>query len=212
MNLLPYIPFLAFFPLPAAAADAARQLALLAKAKDPYRILAGRTNSILADGFVVFGGKVLGTEKGGIRLEGDYAPYGSGDVPQIREFFVAHFPYQVADDDQVGLDPNRLFLAKLAGVHRYTTAIGGSRIIHALDYGIPCAPPAAPAPRPRVPSAAPSPGLTNCPPTNAPTPSKETHPSPLSSDPFHPSPPIVPGRIPSIPAQIGPSRPFSSLF
>lgn len=112
-------------------------------ARDPYRLIRGQVNSVLAKGFVTFSGKVIGVEKGGIRVWGWFEYFGnSAPIQPEKEFFVSAFPYQVADDEAIGLDINQILMAKLAGLHKYSSAIGGTRTIRLLEYGTPCAPPA----------------------------------------------------------------------
>lgn len=53
------------------------------------------------------------------------------------DFFVANFPYEVAEGDVIGRDIKaKTFLcAKIDGVYTYHTVMGGSRTIKKLDYG-----------------------------------------------------------------------------
>lgn len=51
-------------------------------------------------------------------------------------FFVAGFPYQVAENESING-----YSAKENGVYTYSTTIGGTSTIRKLDYGIPCAVP-----------------------------------------------------------------------
>lgn len=81
-------------------------------------------------------GQVLGVQPNGIRImiPGSFNGHG---VYDNTEYFVANFPYQVAEGDH--LRPG-VYTAKEAGTYTYPTAIGGSRTIHKLDYGYPCGP------------------------------------------------------------------------
>jgi len=55
--------------------------------------------------------------------------------PGGNDFFVANFPYQLADGDQLGFGwmKDRYF-AKADGVYAYTTVLGASRTVHKYDY------------------------------------------------------------------------------
>lgn len=103
--------------------------------KDFYRVVNGQTNSLLADGWCRFYGKILQTTRDGVRIEGYFANLKTGaQVP--GEFFVKHFPWKLPDDSLVGYR-DRIF-AKEVGTFDYTTVLGANRSIRALDYGIPC--------------------------------------------------------------------------
>jgi hypothetical protein len=119
---------------------------VLANAKDPYRIIEGKTNSVLAAGFKVFFGRVLEVQKNGIRVSGSYLP---GGPLEDTDFFVANFPYQVADGDELSYGTG--WAAKVDGTYTYRTVLGASRTIHKLDYGtIYVPPPPAPPSREQI--------------------------------------------------------------
>ncbi len=131
--------------------------------KDPWRDFSGVKQFVKTPGWMEFQGKVLEVQKGGIRVEGGY-----GELFQVidtnKEFFVANFPYPVADGESVGLghdihamvahDAGVCTLANsyateegtaqtitMTGVSRTTeaaTVMGGSHTVRRLDYGIPC--------------------------------------------------------------------------
>jgi len=121
--------------------------------KDPWHEIDGRTNFAgiweapatdstlngkviltyvpLDSGWREVSGKVLEVQLNGIRIS---IP---GRIAGETEYFVANFPYRVAEDDYL---PPGIYTAKEAGTYTYPTAIGGSRTIHQLDYGHPCGP------------------------------------------------------------------------
>lgn len=114
------------------------------------------------NGWVSFEGKVLEVQSGGIRIQGAYAgepasgvSYGyirldGEDLGNEKEFFVAHFPYDVAEGDWIG-DNRRtktFYMAKEDGTYTYSTVLGGSRTIRKLEYGTPYTPPPPPPPTP----------------------------------------------------------------
>ncbi|MGA3268066.1 MAG: helix-turn-helix domain-containing protein [Verrucomicrobiota bacterium] len=111
-------------------------------AMDPNRELNGvvyRAEGIdEANGWVAFEGEVIEVQPGGVRLRGDYhgAPGGLFYGPDA-EFFVANYPYDVAEGESVGPSERTLTfpLAKISGTYTYPTAIGGSHTIRKLDYG-----------------------------------------------------------------------------
>lgn len=106
--------------------------------KDFYRVVNGQTNSLLADGWCRFYGKILQTSREGVRIEGCFLNLKTGvEVP--GEFFVKHFPWKLPDDSMVGFK-DRIF-AKEAGTFEYTTVLGANRSLRSLDYGVPCAAP-----------------------------------------------------------------------
>lgn len=119
--------------------------------RDPYRIINGETNYVYPKG-VQFYGTVLEVQKTGIRimglygdprtLESNYGPNGTDD--HGSEFFVANFPYPVAENDFISGDKH--LFAFPAGIYEYTTTLGASRSIHKLDFGEIFTPPAPPKP------------------------------------------------------------------
>jgi len=131
--------------------------------KDPWRAFDGVKQFVKAPGWMEFRGKVLEVQKGGIRVKGGYGgPFQV--VDSDKEFFVANFPYPVADGETVGLggdvhamvahDAGVCTLANdyttkegnaltvtAAGVSRTTeaeTVMGGSHTVRKPDYGTPC--------------------------------------------------------------------------
>lgn len=113
-------------------------------ARHPFRIIHGQTNSMLADGWMRFGGKVLQVHSDGVRVDGFYEAIKGTNITTFEgEFFVRRFPYDVADDSQ--LLWRECLLAKESGTHKYETALGSTRTLRCLDYGTPCASPVPPA-------------------------------------------------------------------
>ncbi len=108
-----------------------------AKVRDPWRIINGRTNFVVAAGAVQFEGKVLQVHSNGVRLKGK--TNGALNLDEETEFFVANFPYPVAEDDYIG-DTYDLY-AIPDGIEKYDTVGGYSRSLHKLEYGKPCAAP-----------------------------------------------------------------------
>jgi len=110
--------------------------------KDPWRVFGGETNYVRKDG-KQFCGKVLQAAVGGVRVMGGY-----GELFHIRyfnyvedydrntEFFVANFPYTIAEDEVIPTSSH--MMAYYVGTYTYTTVQGASRTIRKLDYGIPC--------------------------------------------------------------------------
>ena len=98
---------------------------------DPIRIIGGKTNAVGA-GWARIMGHVVGVHPDGIRVDGYYSIAGGDNYE--GEFFVANFPYRLAEGDQVD-SPTRWFFAKVDGVYTYPTAIGGMRTLRKLDYG-----------------------------------------------------------------------------
>jgi hypothetical protein len=131
--------------------------------KDPWRNFEGNKLFVKTPGWLEFQGKVLEVQKGGIRVEGGY-----GESFQVidtnKEFFVANFPYPVADGESIGLghdihamvahdagvctlrnnyatEQGTAQTITMAGVSRTTeaaTVMGGSHTVRKLDYGTPC--------------------------------------------------------------------------
>lgn len=132
--------------LDAEAADNARRAAIQQRAAAiqetlrnyPWRIVDGITQHVDVT-WCVFSGRVLQSTPDGVRVQGEYASiYPDGAVSFFGEFFVRHFPYSLADGDNV--PP---YVAGMpAPVYTYTTVMGGDRTIHSLDFGIPCDEPA----------------------------------------------------------------------
>ena len=132
--------------------------------KDPGRMIDGNVciqNGVDGkNGWVSFEGEVLEVQPNGIRLRGSYAGeqesgvnYGNDKYDRdlhTAEFFVAHYPYDVAEGDWIGDDTKtRTFhLAKEAGTYTYSTVLGGSRTIRKLEYGTPYTTPPPPPPTP----------------------------------------------------------------
>lgn len=105
---------------------------LLFLAENPWRVVGGETNSVVADGWVHFYGHVIDVQPKGILVQGFWR-----EVPERAEmaldFFVVGFPYQVADGDLLMGD--RYYMAKQVGMYTYVTVLGGSRTVRKLDYG-----------------------------------------------------------------------------
>jgi hypothetical protein len=110
--------------------------------KDPWRVVDGKIYSAVDDGWVQFSGKVLEVQQGkGIRVLGKYSSYivghPSSDDDDAKEFFVANFPYDIADDSEIG--HQTVYMAKNTNrTYTYPTVSGGSHTIDMLDYGVPC--------------------------------------------------------------------------
>lgn len=111
--------------------------------KDPWREINGKTNYAKGDGWVQFEGKVLESQPDGVRIEGWYGMPGSFGSPHM-EFFVANFPYKLADGEYLG--PLQNLTARESGIHAYRTVLGGSRSLRKLEYGNSCAQPGLPQP------------------------------------------------------------------
>jgi len=121
-----------------AAAELRRQAAIANFVpRDPWRVINGRTNFAKC-GWQHFDGRILEVQPGGIRVDGSYGEVCASKYGD-REFFVANFPYQVAEDERLPSSQN--FTAIEAGVYNYTTTTGSSRTIRKLDYGAVCDPP-----------------------------------------------------------------------
>ena len=103
--------------------------------KDPVRIIG--TNVVaVGRGWVKFSGKIWNVQPSGVCIKGFYTGSGYGDYAEGVDFFVANFPYQVAEDENISG-----YFAKEAGVYTYATAIGGTKTIRKLDYGAVYIPP-----------------------------------------------------------------------
>jgi hypothetical protein len=118
--------------------------------RDQWRVIDGATNYAKGDDWVEFAGKVLEVQPNkGIRLEGNYNRIGSGATMYYTginysafnyDFFVANFPYDVAEGDIISVADR--FTARKTSTYTYKTTAGGSRTIRQIDYGTPYAPPA----------------------------------------------------------------------
>jgi hypothetical protein len=117
--------------------------------RDQWRVIDGTTNFAKGDDWVEFAGKVLEVQPGnGVRLEGNYNRIGSGATMYFTgnnaedfnyEFFVANFPYDVAEGDIISVADR--FTARKTSTYSYKTTAGGSRTIRQIDYGTPYVPP-----------------------------------------------------------------------
>jgi hypothetical protein len=97
---------------------------------DPLRVVNGTNMVVTPPVWQSFHGRVLEVQPGGVRLENSLG----------NEFFVADFPYTVAENEWVGIGDQHLY-ALPAGVYTYPTAIGGSRTIRKMEYGVIYVPP-----------------------------------------------------------------------
>jgi hypothetical protein len=115
--------------------------------RDPWRASDGATNYVKIHG-VEFYGKIVDITSGGVIINGSYGrlygdPYPTPYAPSLfdyNDFFVAHFPFDVVNDQVIPEDEH--LMAWYVGTYTYTTVSGGSRTIKKLDYGVPCEPPA----------------------------------------------------------------------
>ncbi|MGA3145362.1 MAG: hypothetical protein ABSF10_20365 [Verrucomicrobiota bacterium] len=132
--------------------------------KDPVREIDG--SIVSATTMSEFYGVVLEVQPTGIRVQGEYGDckesYSSEKFSGFKagegdEFFVAHFPYDVAVGDRVGREcvqigntfsPGSYMAALETGTYTYSTVLGGSRTIHKLEYGTPYTSPPPPPPTP----------------------------------------------------------------
>jgi hypothetical protein len=115
-----------------------------ALSRDPWRKVNGTVVRTTAS-WMWFYGTVLEVQPTGIRVNGSYSSLDGRQQGALEsEFFVANFPYQVAEGDVISGSDS--YLALPAGVYTYTTVLGGNRTIHELDYGVPCAAPPPPPP------------------------------------------------------------------
>jgi hypothetical protein len=115
-----------------------------ASVEHPWRVVGGVTNSVLAQGWVHFYGRVLGIESNRVHVEGRYsAPFGR--EAGYGDFFVLNFPYQVTENDAI-LDAPVHHMAKLSGIATCESVQGTPRTIPNLDYGLVCDPPDPPKP------------------------------------------------------------------
>jgi hypothetical protein len=124
-----------------------------ARIEDPWRVVNGRTNCIwkdaqwisvmasrpaveakgsLALGCFAFSGRVLSVHQNGIVVDG-YC--GDGRVHSGAPFFVANFPYAVAEGDSIGL--SAAFVDESRPIERFNIAMG-TKTLHRLDYGLVC--------------------------------------------------------------------------
>ena len=115
-----------------------------AKVRDPWRVINGHTNAVLAAGGIRFEGKVLQVHHNGVRILGKVGSAAEDDDDQ--EFIVVNFPYEVAENDSIGSGYD--LFAVPNGTETYTTVNGASRTLHKLEYGRPCAAPPTPPPDP----------------------------------------------------------------
>jgi hypothetical protein len=109
-------------------------------ARHPFRSFNGVVLGTRATNFVRFYGEVLGTQSGGVRIEGGFVRASDpSSTPYRGEFLVKNFPWDVADGSKVGWE--LCMLALPTENVSYVTVLGGTRKLRALDYGIPCAAP-----------------------------------------------------------------------
>lgn len=115
---------------------------------DPWRAIAGQTNYVKLNG-VEFCGKIVGANRYGVLIEGDWGILGTLYYPRLGwglnahpgdydDFFVANFPYRVFPGEIIPSEKH--FMAWYVGTDTNKTAGGASQIIRKLDYGIPCGP------------------------------------------------------------------------
>jgi hypothetical protein len=102
-----------------------------------WRVINGFTNQV-TDKWVQFSGTVLEVHDGGVRIQGWFVTL-DGAQNFNGEFFVAGFAGNVAQDDP--LDGRTVWHALPGGVYKYNTVSGGTRTLHQLIYGTPCAAP-----------------------------------------------------------------------
>jgi hypothetical protein len=102
------------------------------------RVINGQAQAVKPSSqWVPLNGKIIGVTKEGVLVHGNCG----NALDEEIDFFIANFPYQVAEGDYVGLDPT--VLGQRAGVHKYVTVLGAIRTIHKFDYGaLPGSPPA----------------------------------------------------------------------
>ncbi len=110
--------------------------------KDPYRTIDGRNFVVPGidpqNGWVSFQGTIVEVQPSGVRINGSYTGYGMGGIGAgfgDAEYFVANFPYSVAENELIGTQPGELFIARTAGTYSYTTVLGGTKTLRKLDYG-----------------------------------------------------------------------------
>lgn len=114
-------------------------------ARDPIRIIGGKTERVNGNGWFWFEGKVVEVQPAGIRVLGLYTNPGGNTERMMevlyepQEFFVQNFPYSVAEDDRLSMSQH--YTAKISDNYTYTTVLGGSRTIHSLNYGVIWTPP-----------------------------------------------------------------------
>lgn len=102
-----------------------------------WRVINGFTNQV-TDKWVQFYGTVLEVHGGGVRIQGWFVTL-DGALNFNGEFFVAGFAGDVAQGDP--LDSFTVWHALPGGVYKYNTVSGGTRTLHQLIYGTPCAAP-----------------------------------------------------------------------
>jgi hypothetical protein len=110
--------------------------------RDPYRVIGGVTNHVLAEGWYQIWGEVQQTHENGVRIKGGLARPDDRNVFN-GEFFVKRLPAQFADGTYIQLGSGTAFVAKQVDHYDYTTVMGSSRRLVCLDYGVACASPAA---------------------------------------------------------------------
>jgi hypothetical protein len=112
---------------------------------DPVRVINGQPERADGNDWYWFEGTVIEVQPGGIRVSGLYTRVGGDEYKMAEslyephEFFVRNFPYSVAENDR--LLSTEHYAAKASDVYSYTTVLGGSKTLHALDYGTIWTPP-----------------------------------------------------------------------
>lgn len=124
------------------AANAAQYAAMQAKAQHiqavlqtcPWREMDGVTQHVAVT-WCEFSGQVLETDDEGVRIEGQYHTiYPEYQTSFNGIFFVKHFPYEIADNDETPTCLSGL----QDGVYSYETVMKSKSTIRCLDFGIPC--------------------------------------------------------------------------
>jgi hypothetical protein len=117
------------------------------RAKDPYRQIGDVIWTVTGpddkNGWVEFSGRVWNVQPNGVCIKGVYTGSGFGADDEGIDFYVANFPYEVADDEILGRSSRTMtfYLAKEAGTYTYPTAAGGTKTLRKLDYGAIYVPP-----------------------------------------------------------------------
>ena len=117
------------------------------KYMDPLREIDGVTN-LVTDHWMQFSGTVLQVHPGeGVRMDGTYfCPADTtGESRYTGEFFVSGFPYEVAENDEIGTGL-QIFRAMKGDIYDYKTIGGSTRSLHQLVYGTPVKLPPPPPP------------------------------------------------------------------
>lgn len=117
-----------------------QKMEFLSEVDSPWRVIAGKTNLVIGEGWQKFWGRVTQVLPDGILVDGGYSDH----QYDTTIFYVAGFPYSVADGDT--LSSQQHWAAKLAGTFTYTSVLGASTTVHQLLYGKPCSPPPLPQP------------------------------------------------------------------